>query len=105
MNWPNNAIMKPLPANSPSGGFPRFDDGDIFIFIHPDLPIYQYRLHSLNLYRFSEWFVDKLKGNVDEASEALKFARTNADARFDLRYNPVEDAFQLNRTVSRSLVA
>jgi hypothetical protein len=91
--------MKPLPANSISGGFPRFDGGEVFVILHPDLT-YQYRLDKATLSRVSPWFASVLQVPCPEASEALKVARTNADARFDLRYYPDEAMWRLNRTVS-----
>ncbi|KAE9379312.1 hypothetical protein N431DRAFT_499921 [Stipitochalara longipes BDJ] len=84
----------------PTNGFPRFDDGDVYI----DLGVIgrlAYQLHSNILSRVSPWFDETLKHHVQEVDDrfAANYTKsTGIRARYELSYNSDLDIFVLGRT-------
>ena len=92
----------PKPSGPPTGGFPRYKDGDVIIDLAM-LGNLTYRLHSSTLSRLSPWFKDTLEHLVSEVDgniAANYTRRTGIRARYELSYNADLDILVLTRTVS-----
>ena len=92
----------PKSIGRPTGGFPRYPDGDVIIDLGM-LGELTYRLHSSTLRRVSPWFSETLKQLIKGADDnfAANFTRkTGIRARYELGYNDDLGILVLARTVS-----
>ena len=98
--------MVAKPVGRPTGGFPRFKDGDVVVDLGM-LGELTYRLHSSTLSQVSPWFNDTLKYTVQEADNRFASSytkRTGIRARYELSYNADLNILVLGRTVSSVLM-
>jgi hypothetical protein len=93
--------MKPLPPALDRSRFPRFAEGTVYIIVHPDNHVYQYKLHKALLSRVSTPLQGLLSSKKDELDNALKAATTNAEVRIELTYNPKRTDWTLVKRVSK----
>lgn len=87
----------------PTGGFPRYADGDVYIELKYLSKTYSYQLHRGILSHYSTWFKEALTEPWDDlnnrAAQALS-RDTGILSRFELFRHPESDIEVVQRTVS-----
>lgn len=87
----------------PTQGFPRFDDGDVYIELKFMNHQYTYLLHSRILSSNSPWFKEALSepwDDLDTERTLIFTERMGIVARFELFRHPESDVEVVQRTVS-----